>query len=80
MAHMTEEEKNEIRRDIRKEGQRAFQIAYGIIGGGMMAVVSVFGALLQQKGCHSFSTNDAWDQILVPRYLLQPERQEIMSS
>ena len=36
----TEAEKDEIRQDIRKQSQRMFSYAYGIIGGGMAIAVS----------------------------------------
>ncbi|KAI8848159.1 hypothetical protein BC829DRAFT_443964 [Chytridium lagenaria] len=39
MAHMSESEKDEIRRDVREQSQRAYSIGYSIIGGGMAAVL-----------------------------------------
>ncbi|KAJ3213516.1 hypothetical protein HDU67_002802 [Dinochytrium kinnereticum] len=38
MAHMTEAEKEEVRRDVREGSQRAFSVGYGIVGGAMAAV------------------------------------------
>ncbi|KAJ3003178.1 hypothetical protein HKX48_001920 [Thoreauomyces humboldtii] len=38
MANMSEAEKDDIRKTIRTESQRAFSVGYGIIGGGMLAV------------------------------------------
>ncbi|KAI8818339.1 uncharacterized protein EV422DRAFT_180809 [Fimicolochytrium jonesii] len=38
MANMSEEEKDEIRRDVRRESARAFSVGYAILGGGVLAV------------------------------------------
>ncbi|TPX61443.1 hypothetical protein PhCBS80983_g01082 [Powellomyces hirtus] len=50
MAGMSEEEKEAIRKNIRSESQRAFSISYGIIGGGMLAVVSLGAGRLCLRG------------------------------
>ncbi|KAJ3151206.1 hypothetical protein HDU86_006197 [Geranomyces michiganensis] len=50
MKNMSEAEKDEIRRTIRTESQRAFSVGYGIIGGGMLAVgIAVFFSLNNKK-------------------------------
>lgn len=41
MAKMTEEEKNVIKKSVKKEGQRMFSIAYGFIGGGLCVIVTI---------------------------------------
>ncbi|KAJ3185112.1 hypothetical protein HDU87_002678 [Geranomyces variabilis] len=50
MKNMSEAEKDEIRKTIRTESQRAFSVGYGIIGGGMLAVgIAVFFSLNNKK-------------------------------
>ncbi|KAJ3164900.1 hypothetical protein HDU88_004880 [Geranomyces variabilis] len=50
MKNMSEAEKDEIRRTIRTESQRAFSVGYGIIGGGMLAVgIAVFFSMNNKK-------------------------------
>ncbi|KAJ3111072.1 hypothetical protein HDU96_006011 [Phlyctochytrium bullatum] len=39
MAHLSEAEKEQIRRDVREQSARAYSIGYGIIGGGAAAAL-----------------------------------------
>ncbi|KAJ3049576.1 hypothetical protein HK097_009446 [Rhizophlyctis rosea] len=43
MRNMTEAEKDEIRRDVRRESQRAFSYGYGILGGGIGLALVIIG-------------------------------------
>lgn len=39
MLKLTEKEKIALRKDVNRQGQRMFSIAYGIIGGGLVTIV-----------------------------------------
>ncbi|KAJ3099001.1 hypothetical protein HDU97_003528 [Phlyctochytrium planicorne] len=49
MAHMSEEEKNKIRKDVMEQGRRAYSIGYGIIGGGAAATLLIILYANQKK-------------------------------
>lgn len=55
MAHMTEAEKEQHRREIRVLSRKTFQIAYGIIGGAMGLVVYYTTIIIHHQGISSMA-------------------------